>query len=104
MYSSQLPIFKSQTSLEAEQPSSDDAREADDFQRREEEDLDALLALMETEQKPPHLTETHSSERYGSDDDDYDSIFLGLVGMDLEHREHREHSALGAEAMDIEND
>ncbi|KAF2229360.1 hypothetical protein EV356DRAFT_455981 [Viridothelium virens] len=93
VYSSQGPFFMSQTTPQNSQPSCDDAREIDDIERQQQEDLEALLSLMETEEEQGQARQAQDSQRYGSDDEDYDSIFLGLMN-DGEQK---------AEAMDTSN-
>ncbi|KAL9097328.1 MAG: hypothetical protein Q9165_000755 [Trypethelium subeluteriae] len=93
-YSSQGPIFMSQDPPQNYQSSCDDAREVDDIERQQQEDLEALLSLMETEEEQGQpRRQAQDSQRYDSDDEDYDSIFLGLM-RDGEQK---------AEAMDTSN-
>ena len=100
IYSSQNTVFKSQTDPGTTQLLSDDAREVDDMQRQEEEDLEALLALMEAEEEQNHPPRAGPSQSYGSDDEDYDSIFLNLANAGVEQVKH---SAVEVEAMDTSN-
>ncbi|KAI9652737.1 MAG: hypothetical protein M1821_007811 [Bathelium mastoideum] len=101
--SGQPPIFESQTALDSSHLSSEDAREVDEFRRQEEEDLEALIALMETrkEEEQQHPAKAQPSERYGSDDDDYDGMFLSLI---TDGPKQTKYNTVEAEAMDTGND
>ncbi|KAK4992441.1 hypothetical protein LTR50_001200 [Elasticomyces elasticus] len=55
--------------------------EIDAVVRREDEELQALLSMMETEDSRDHDDSTQDGprEEYGSDEEDYDSIFMDVI-------------------------
>lgn len=54
----------------------DDAQEVDEIAQMEEEELRELLALQDQEQASAMQDIPSSPTRYGSDDEDYDDIFM----------------------------
>jgi hypothetical protein len=57
-------------------------REAQEMQRREAEEMEALIAMMEEPEAPARLGEEPASSHYGSDDEDYDALFMDLADED----------------------
>lgn len=83
VYSSQMQPFAS--SSQAPQPD----EEVDAVLQQEDEELDALVALMESEDGKQEVP----TEGFGSDDEDYDSIFREFVredaGSDLQQQQQQ---------------
>lgn len=81
-----LPVFSGQqaasqpfTIFHNDEPTSDarTSDEADAVLEQEDRELEALLALMEDEHDV--LMDQEASQHFGSDDEDYDSLFMDLV-------------------------
>jgi hypothetical protein len=52
----------------------------DEVAQQEEAEIEALLSMMETENKSDHLEPYDQPETpYGSDDEEYDHIFLDVI-------------------------
>jgi len=62
-----------------DQQSWDQEREAEVVRQQEERELEALIALMEEEDS---MREEEGMQHYGSDEEDYDSLFMDYVQSD----------------------
>ncbi|KAF2002689.1 hypothetical protein P154DRAFT_520803 [Amniculicola lignicola CBS 123094] len=73
------------------------AEEAEYILQQEQQELEALIALMEEEQTQGD----QASQHYGSDDDDYDQIFMECVGgIDMQGSSGQDTAFVEEDAMD----
>lgn len=68
--------------------------------QQEGEELDALLAMMEEEDER-RANEDPAGQHYGSDDDEYDNIFLEYLGAQQVTQEDFMIDDQGCDAMDM---
>ncbi|KAF2100539.1 hypothetical protein NA57DRAFT_74145 [Rhizodiscina lignyota] len=73
--STTFPRISQVSDMSMGESSVDEQQEAELLRRQEDEEMDELLARMDGEK-------TQHSSRYGSDDEEYEDIFMGLVGQE----------------------